>query len=400
MVISVQDNIYWVGFVDWKIRDFHSYETTRGSTYNAYLLTDDKNVLVDTVKAPYASVLLNQVESKIPLSKLDYVICNHAEPDHSGSLPEVIRRCPNVEVICNAKCKDALQKHYDTSRWKFRLVEDGETINIGSRSLTFIDTPMVHWPESMFTYIPEQKVLFSMDAFGQHYSTSKRFDDEVNFTELMFEAKTYYANIVMLYGKPIEKVLGKASALEIEMIAPSHGVIWRSHLKEIITAYMDWVRCKPTSKVLILYDTMWESTEKMAYAIMEGAQPYAQTLVYHIRATNLTRLATEILDASAVALGSPTLNKTLMPQMAALLTYLYGLAPKGKVGFCFGSYGWSKGATKAIEEYMAKMNMEIIRESITSQYAPTSDVLATCREAGSQLAQKALDVVASFNNEL
>lgn len=391
MNTQLRDGIDWVGYVDWTVRDFHGYRTERGSTYNAYLVRDEKTALIDTVKAPYARSLIESVARLTPLDKVDYVVCNHAEPDHAGSLPAIVKACPNAELVCDAKCATALDAHHDTAAWKMRTVATGDTLPLGRRTLSFLETPMVHWPESMFTYVPEEKLLFSMDAFGQHYASAHRFDDQEPLDTVMAEAKTYYANIVMLYGKPIARVLEHAEGLAIDTIAPSHGVIWRSHLARILSAYGDWVQCKPAAKVLVLYDTMWKSTEHMARSILEGAlERDVDARLINVRESTLTTVATEVLDAAALAVGSPTLNKSLMPQMAAVLTYLRGLAPVGKAGFAFGSYGWARGGAADVEKYLKEMKVDIMREPLQTQYVPGPDVLEQCREAGRALAEKAL----------
>ena len=392
MNVEVCDGIDWVGHVDWSIRDFHGYQTDRGSSYNAYLVRDEKVALIDAVKAPYAGELLDNIKLLVDLDKVDYVVCNHAEPDHSGGLPAVMRECVNAVLLCNEKCKKALSQHFDTSMWKFQVVSDGETLSLGNKTLSFMDTPLVHWPESMFTFIPEDKILFSMDAFGQHYATAGRFDDQEPLEVIMAEAKTYFANIVMLYSKPIQRALDRTKDHDIEIIAPSHGIIWRSHIATILKAYQEWVQLKPQPKVLVIYDTMWKSTELMAEAIVDGViDSGADVRMFNVRANNMTVMATDILDASAVAFGSPTLNMTLMPQMAAILTYLTGLKPAGKDSFAFGSYGWSSGGTKAVEEYLVKMKMNVVREPINAQFVPTPDVIAECRAAGADLGRRALD---------
>lgn len=390
MNTTLRENINWVGYVDWTVRDFHSYNTDRGSTYNAFLVREEKTALIDAVKAPYVEYLLRNVSALTEPSNVDYVICNHAEPDHSGGLPRVMEAMPNATLICDKKCKDALSNHYDTSGWNIQVVETNDTVSLGKRTLQFIETPMLHWPESMFTYVPEEKLLFSMDAFGQHYASSQRFDDEVSLSTLMQEAKTYYANIVMPYGRRVSAVLKEAVKLDIEMIAPSHGLILRSHYSEIIKAYEDWAVCRPKPKVLVIYDTMWDSTGKMARAILEGASlPGVEVELIHVRLSNLTRIATEILDAAAVAFGSPTLNQEMMPMAGAVLTYLKGLRPVGKAGFAFGSYGWSEKGPRAVDEWLKAMKWEILREPITAKYRPTPEALKECRKAGKLLGEKA-----------
>ena len=395
MNATLCENIDWVGAVDWTIRDFHSYDTERGATYNAYLVRDEKVALIDAVKAPFADELLKNVGALVDLSRIDYVVCNHAELDHSGALPHVLRAMPQATLLCDKKCAATLSEHFDTSSWNIRTVADGETISLGRRTLQFVETPMVHWPESMCTYVPEEKILFSMDIFGQHYATSERFDDEADLPTVMQEAKTYYANIVLPYGKAVLSCLDRLAALDIATIAPSHGLIWRSHAKQIVEAYRDWANHRPQPKVLIVYDTMWESTTAMAEAILEGAaQPGLTTALIHIRRSNLTRIASEVLDAAAVAFGSSTLNRGMMPMAAATLSYLQGLRPHGKAALAFGSYGWGKGGPEAVDQALHALQWEIVREPIRARYRPTPEVLAQCRQAGELLADRAKSLAA------
>ncbi len=394
MDVTLCDNIHWVGYVDWAVRDFHGYHTSRGSTYNAYLVVDEKTALVDTVKAPFAEQFLLRVSDIHPLDKIDYIICNHAEPDHSGSLPITVEACPNAKVVCNAKCRDALSLHFDTAEWDFEIVEDGQTISLGKRSFTFINTPMAHWPESMFTYVPEEKLLFSMDAFGQHYASSWRFDDQAPMEEVMQEAKTYYANILMPYGKQVAGVMKKAAGIEMDIVAPSHGIIWRKHFNQIVEAYQDWTTMKAKPKLLILYDSMWGSTNTMAEVIEEAAMAEdLEVKRISIRTSDITRMATEVLDAAAIAFGTPTLNRTMMPQMGALLTYLKGLRPTGKAAFSFGSYGWAKGGAKDMDAFLEDLKFDIILdEPIQSKFRPDEMILDECRAAARKLADKAREI--------
>ena len=396
MKVELKKDIYWVGYTDWDIRDFHGYRTSRGSSYNAYLVKDEKIAVIDSVKAPYAKYLLGNIAMIAALDKVDYVVCNHAEPDHSGSLPVLMEACVNAELVCNAKCQKTLSMYYDTSKWKFKIVDESSQISLGSHTLTFMNTPMAHWPESMFTYIPEEKLLFSMDAFGQHYARSEHFDDEVPMDEVMQEAKTYYANIIMLYGSQVGKVLERAAGLDIEMIAPSHGIIWRKNLGTIIEAYKRWIVCKAEPKVLIFFDSMWKSTEKLANAIYEGAKQDGVCVKKHdLKSTSITELADEVIDCAVMAVGSPTLNKGMMPKVAQALTYLKGLAPKGKAAVAFGSYGWAKkgGGAHAIMEYLTAMNCELLSEEpLQCQFVPTEEVLEEATELGEKLAEKALGI--------
>jgi flavorubredoxin len=384
------DNIDWVGVADWLVRDFHSYDVHRGTTYNAYLIRDEKTALVDTVKPPFADDLLRNIASLVDLSRVDYVVCNHAELDHAGALPQVMAAMPNATLLCDKKCAATLAAHFSTADWKIRTVASGESVALGRRTLQFLETPMVHWPESMFTYVPEEQLLFSMDAFGQHYATSERFDDETDLAAVMREAKTYYANIVMPYGKAVRTCLEHAAALKIGMIAPSHGLIWRRHTAEIVEAYHRWADHRPRSRVLVIFDSMWESTTAMAQAILEGAtQTGVSGELIHIRRSNLTQIAAEVLDAAAIAFGSATLNRGMMPMAAATLSYLEGLRPLGKVAFAFGSYGWGRGGPEAIDQALRGLDWEILREPIRAKYRPTDEILAECLAGGRLLGDRA-----------
>ncbi len=395
MHTEILNNIYWVGFVDWNVRDFHSYNTTRGATYNAYLIQDEKTALIDAVKAPYTQNLLDNLAELTELKSIDYIICHHAEPDHSGALPTLLSLCPEAKVVCSEKALDSLGGYYDTSDWNFEVVKTGDTLSLGKRTLTFLETRMVHWPDSLMSYIPEEKLLFSMDGFGQHYSSSARFDDEVNIEEVMEEAKTYYANIVMPYSPQVLKTLQAANAFDIQMIAPSHGVIWRSHVDRIIQAYQKWGASKVKAKVVILYDSMWESTAQMAAAIYEGAiQDGVEVVFTRIRSTGNTRIATDCLDAACIAVGSSTLNMTLMPDVASALTYLMGQRQVGKTGVAFGSFGWGKSGAADVSEYLKKMKITEISEPLTCKWRPTPEVLNKCRDCGKELAAKALELAA------
>lgn len=394
MNTELRGNIDWVGYVDWNVRDFHGYDTDRGSTYNAYLVRDETTALIDTVKARYWQDLVSRISALTNPSNISYIVCNHAEPDHAGSMPRIMEAAPNATLVCNERCWHALSLHHDVSKWRKRIVTTGDTISLGRRTLRFIDTPMLHWPESMFTYVPEDSLLFSMDAFGQHYATSSRFDDEeVILSHVMDEAKTYYANILMPYSKQVKSLLKDMAELEIGMIAPSHGVIWRNHVNEILEAYRNWGERRLKPKVLIVYDTMWESTAKMARAILEGASlPGIEVQLIHIRHSNLTCIATEVLDTAVMAFGSSTLNSGMMPMAGAVLTYLKGLRPTGMAGMAFGSFGWGKGGSEAIDEWLRGMKIEVLREPLKAKYRPSAETLEECRETGRMLAEKAKEM--------
>ncbi len=391
MTTELAKNVFWVGYVDWSVRDFHGYRTERGSTYNAYLVQGDKNALIDTVKDKYVQTFLEHVQAHIPLEQVHYIICNHAEPDHSGGLVETVKACPNAVVVCNAKCKDALTHHYDTTAWTWLVVKDGEELSLGGKTLQFFDTPMVHWPESMATYLKEDAILFSMDAFGQHYASANRFDDACDMAEVMQEAKTYYANIVLPYGRPVATTLARLGSLKLALVAPSHGVIWRSHFAEIVAAYQAWMVCKPVRKVVVLYTTMWESTHVMAEAVTAGALEFpVDVKMIDVATVSDTVVVPEIMDCAAFAVGSPTLNMGIMPRMAATLTYLRGLKPTGKSSFAFGSYGWAAKGQDEVVRYLTEMQTTPVCDMVSCKFAPDAETLEKCRAAGRALAAVAL----------
>ena len=388
--VSLADNIYWVGVVDYNIRDFHGYITKRGSTYNAYLILDEKNVLVDTVKYMFGEELLRNINSIIDPEKLDYIVVNHVEMDHSSSLPLIAKAAPNATIIASERGKDAIIEHYGPN-FNIKTVKTGDTIKLGARSISFVEAPMLHWPDSMFTYVVEDKILMPNDAFGQHLATGQRFDDEVDEHILMEEAQTYYANILMLLGPQIARKVQEVVAAGITccMIAPSHGVIWRKNPGKIIQAYVDWAAGVSKKKVSIVYDTMWGSTDKMARAIAEGViSEGVEVKMLKLRASDNTEAATEILDAKAVIVGSPTLNNGMFPTVGAFMTYLTGLRPKNKIWSFFGSFGWGGGAVKAMAEMARKSGFEVHEPGLEIKYIPEKDDLQKCFELGKQIAKE------------
>jgi flavorubredoxin len=385
-------NIDWVGAIDWNVRDFHSYDTAHGATYNSYLVRDDANALIDAVKAPFFARFYRQTTELAPPESIRYLVCNHAEPDHSSALPLAVSAFPNAQIVVNKKCRDTLIRYYGGEAWNWRLVQTGDSISLGKRTLTFIETPMVHWPDSMMTYVPEDGLLFSMDAFGQHFAGTARFDDEADPGVIMGEAKTYYANIVAPHGKAVQRTLAKAGGLKLNLIATSHGVIWRRGVQAILSAYGDWAAHRMAPKVAVFYDSMWDSTGKIAEAVINGASVKGvETVLLHVRHNNLTRVATEFLDTAAFAFGSASLNNLPMPQAAAALVYLRGMNLPEKTGFAFGSYGWGgRGAPEYVEEQMKLAGWKISRPILKCPYLPTGDTLAEAEEAGKALAGIAL----------
>jgi anaerobic nitric oxide reductase flavorubredoxin len=388
--VSLAEGINWVGVVDWNIRDFHGYVTRRGTSYNAYLIQDAKTALVDTVKHSFSSELLRNICEIVDPAKIDYIIVNHVEMDHSSSLPAVVKYAKNATIVASQRGKDAIIEHYGVD-FNIQVVKTGDTLKLGKRTLSFVEAPMLHWPDSMFTYVVEDKILMPNDAFGQHLASAQRFDDEVDEHVLMEEAATYYANILMplapLITRKIQEVV--QMGIPIEMIAPSHGVIWRSDPSKIIKAYSDWSSNVSKNKVVIVFDTMWGSTDKMARAIAEGvASQSVDVKLLKLRAANRTEAMTEILDAKAVVVGSPTLNNGMFPTIGSFLTYATGLKPKGKLWGFFGSYGWGGGAVKNMTEMAQKAGFQVNETSVEVKYIPESADLKKCFEFGQQIAAK------------
>ncbi len=389
--VELANDLYWVGVVDWNIRDFHGYVTKRGSSYNAYLVRDQKTALVDTVKGNFSDELIMHIRELAELEKIDYIIVNHVEMDHSSALPVIAKLAKNATIIASERGKDALIEHYGADFSNVKTVKTGDELKLGKRTLKFIEAPMLHWPDSMFTYIVEDKILMPNDAFGQHLASSGRFDDEVDEHVLMEEAATYYANILMLLGPLISRKIQEIVQLGLEcsMIAPSHGVIWRKDSSKIIQAYLDWSAGKTKNKVVIVYDTMWGSTDKMARAIATGAISEGVELkVLKLRASNKTEAVTEILEAKAVLVGSPTLNNGMFPTLGSFMTYVSGLKPKGKLWGFFGSFGWGGGAVRGLIEIAKKSGFEVYEPSVEVKYVPDAEDLKRCFEFGRQIALK------------
>ncbi len=386
--IEIKKQVYWVGALDWQVRDFHGYTTNQGTTYNAYLIADEKIALFDTVKEPFKSDLIQNICHIVGSPKVDYLIVNHVEPDHSSSLPEIMEIAKPEKVFCTAMGKNKLLEHYHREDWPYEVVETGQTIRVGRKTIKFIETRMLHWPDAMFSYLEEDRLLISSDAFGQHWCTSERFDDEVDPSELMKHASKYYANILLLYSPLVKKLIEavKNMGLEIHMIAPDHGLIWRGNPLKIIEAYDTWSLQKPKQKALVIYDTMWHSTEKMAYAISDGlTEENIRVQLLHLKGNHRSDIMTEVLDAGALLFGSATLNNGMLPSLADMLHYLRGLRPQNKIGAAFGSYGWSGEAVPLINQAMEEMKIEVIDPGLKIKHFPTPKDLETCEELGRKI---------------
>jgi len=385
--VEIGKGIYDVGVNDWNIRDFHGYSTLFGTSYNCYLIVDEKIALIDTVKKEFADQLINNISEIVDPKKIDYVISNHTEMDHSGGLPRVMHRIgEDRPLFCSKMGFKNLSRHF-RQEWNLKAVANGEELNLGQRTLTFLETRMLHWPDSMFTYLKEDKILFSSDGFGQHYAGQEKFDDQIG-DEIIPHAKKYFANILLLYAPLILKLVEKVTALglEIDMICPDHGIIWRKDPLKIINAYVKWSKQEPEKKAVVVYDSMWRSTEMMADAIVSGLiEEGIQVKPMHLRKWHRSEIMTEVLDARAIIVGSPTLNNGLFPTLSDFLTYMKGLKPKNKIGAAFGSYGWSGESIKLITDELEAMKFEIIDPGIKIQYVPDRAGLDACFELGKKV---------------
>lgn len=388
---KVSDHVYWVGAIDWGIRDFHGYSTEQGTTYNAYLVLADKVTLVDTVKAPFKEELLARISSVIDPEEISYVVSNHAEMDHSGCLPQVIEAVKPERVFASALGVKNLSEHFDLGG-QLTAVKDGESLSLGNMKLSFVETRMLHWPDSMFSYLDSDATLFSSDAFGMHLASSGRFDVEVAGWE--YQAAKYYANILMPFSHLVLKLLDRVGTLgiPIKTIAPDHGPIWQRDIDRILGLYSKWAQRKPTRKAVVTYDTMWESTALMARSIGDGlVAGGAEYKMMPLKVCHRSDVVTDILDAGALVVGSSTLNNNMLPAVADILTYLKGLKPKNLVGAAFGSYGWSGESIGQVRDALAGMGVEVIGEGVKAKFVPKEDVLVQCFDLGVQIAERLME---------
>jgi flavorubredoxin len=388
--VKITDRVYWVGAIDWNLRDFHGYATRRGSTYNAYLILADKITLIDTVKAPFKDEMMQRIASVVDPSKINYIVSNHAEMDHSGCLSETMDAVKPEKVFASAMGAKILQEHFAFNQ-EIMPVKDGEKLSLGNMTLQFMETRMLHWPDSMISYLMEEELLFSQDAFGMHLASAERFDDEVDPSILKYEAGYYYANILLPYSALITKLIEKvvASGLTFKIIAPDHGPIWRTDRKSIIDWYAGWAIQKPTAKAVVTYGTMWKSTEKMALAIGEGiAEGGARVQMMSMDGYYRSDIIYELLDAGALVVGSATLNNNMLPKVADVMTYIRGLKPQNLIGAAFGSYGWSGEAPRQLQDILTDLKVEPVADPLRVKNVPTRDILAQCRELGKTIAAK------------
>ncbi len=391
MTEKLMDKVYWIGVTDWGIKHFHGHEysTHRGTTYNSYLIMDEKIAVVDTVWNPFSEKFLENVQSLVDPKKIDFIVANHAEPDHSGSLGALMDIAPQARIIVSRKGLESIPGHFHKD-WNFQAVKTGETLALGETTLAFVEAPMLHWPDSMFTYVAGRNLLLSNDAFGQHYATPFRYNDQADQEELFEEALKYYANILTpfspLVTKKIEEVL--AMGLTVDMIAPSHGVIWRKDPLQIVKKYQEWAKQVPERKAVILYDTMWHATLKMAEAIGEGlAEKGIPFRLFNMALSDRNDVLTEVFRAKAVIVGSPCLNGGLLPTLTPVLEDLKGLRFKNKVGAAFGSYGWSGENVKRIEKELEASGIPLVAPGVLGKWQPDDENLQKCRMLGLKVAE-------------
>lgn len=387
--LELTKGVYWVGAIDWNGRDFHGFTTPGGTSYNSYLVVGEKTALIDTVKAPFAEEMLKRICQIIDPAKLDYIVVNHMELDHSGALVE-LKKLTKAKILITKRGQSILEAYFKDScaSWDIETVKTGDKLDLGGKTLQFLEATMLHWPDSMETFLPEDKILFSNDAFGQHIATSKRYDFEVG--DIIPDAAEYYANILMPFWNPLLHYLKKLEELGINpvQIAPSHGVIWKQDIEKIIQMYTAWANGKAREKVLVIYDSMWGSTEIMAHEITEAVQQTGvEVRLLNIRKNFRNVIMREMLEASAFAVGSPTLNNGLFPTVGDFLVYMKGLRPQKKKAAAFGSYGWGGGAVKIIEQELKNSGVEILEPGLQVRYRPHEEDLEKCREFGRQLAE-------------
>lgn len=391
MHVTIKPNIYWVGAIDWNVRSFHGYQTKYGTTYNSYVVEDEKVALVDTVKKGFENQLFSRLEHA-GIDSLDYLVVNHIEMDHAGSVRSVLEKFPEVQLVTNERAKKGLEDAYGIEK-DAMIVDTGDELSLGEKTLTFVRTPMVHWPDSMVTYAVEDKVLLPNDAFGLHYASNKRFDDEFSDEEMgriFYEAAKYYANIVLVYSKHVQKVLNKVEelGLEFDVIAPSHGIIWRDKIPEIIQRYKAWSSGEAEDKIVIIYDSMWKHTEEAAYQVARGIdEKKTDYRIYNLKKSDWTEVMTEVMLSKGVIVGSPTLNGEIYPTVAGFLTYMKGLEPFDKSAAAFGSYGWSGEAVGKIVNIFDELDFDTIGKA-KWVFKADEDGLSDLKNLGREMAEK------------
>ncbi len=395
--VELKKDIYWVGAVDYDSRDFHGYSMSpAGSTYNAYVIKDEKTVLIDTVAHHHSESMFCRLAKVLETEKIDYIICNHLELDHAGALAEAVARLKPEKIFCSTNGLKSMNGYFDTTGWPIQEVKNGEQISIGSRNITFIETRMIHWPDSMVSYLQEDKILFSNDAFGQNIASTERFGDEFCREKILHAIKEYYYNIVLPFSPQVIKAIDALQGLDIDIIAPDHGLIHRGKdgVQFILDAYKAMAEQKIQKRALIVYDSMWHSTEKMAIAIADGLEEmHVPVRIMSLKKNHHSAVMTELADCGAVIVGSPTHNNNVLPYVASMLTYMKGLRPQNRIAAAFGSYGWSGESPKIIHEWLSSMKMEMVSEPIKQQWSPPLATLEACQELGRTVAKALIEKV-------
>jgi len=388
MSFKVKNNVHWVGKIDWELRKFHGdeYSTHKGSSYNSYLIKEDKVALIDTVWGPFAKEYVENLKQTIDLKKIDYIVACHSENDHSGALPELMRHIPETPIYCTKAGVKILKGLYHQD-WNFQIVKTGDTLSLGNKELTFVSAPMLHWPDSMFAYLSGDEILFSNDAFGQHYASEFMFNDLVDQSELSQECIKYYANILTPFSPLVIKKINEVLSfnLPLDMICTSHGIIWRDNPAQIVEKYMEWADNYQENQITILYDTMWNSTRTMAEQIAAGikeADDQVAVKLYNLAKTDKNDAITEVFKSKAVLLGSSTINNGILVHVASILEEIMGLKFKNKKAGAFGSYGWSGEAVKIMLERLEKSGFDIIDQGLRMTWAPDEESKLACREYG------------------
>ncbi len=395
MATRVAENVFWVGAVDWDVRDFHghTYTTHRGTTYNAYLIVDDKVALVDTVMPGLQDEMFRHIAEIIDPARIDYLIANHGELDHSGALPEVLARAPGATLVSSKRSVDSLGKYFRDG-WKWQQVGSGDTLSLGSTTLAFLEAPMLHWPDSMFTYIPEHRLLLPNDAFGQHFASAQRFTDEVDQTVLWDEARKYFGNILTPFSSLILRKVEEVQklGLQIDTIAPSHGLIWRKDALQVVEQYVRWSQGVAQPKALVVYETMWGSTAQMAHAIAAGiAEAGAGVQVYAVPQTDHTTVVGALLDSKGIVVGSPTHNRRPLLHIGLIVEDMIGLRPVKKIGAAFGSHGWSGGGVARMETGLREAGVEVVQDGLALAWRPSEEELAQAKAFGRSFGTRVLE---------
>ncbi len=391
----ITDKVTWVGKIDWELKSFHGDElsTFAGSSYNAYLIRDEKTVLIDTVWGPYDREFVARLKEEIDLKEIDYIVMNHNESDHSGALPELMREIPDVPIYCTKKGEGILRGLYHQD-WNYVNVKTGDTLEIGDSTLTFIEASMLHWPDTMFTYMSDENILFSNDGFGQHYASEMLYADAENMNHVIDEAEKYYANILSPFNMFVKKKLAEILEmnLPIDLIAPSHGVMWRrpEDIQTIIGLYQKWCDNYQEDQITIIYDTMWQSTRHMAQALEVGIQrksPNTNIKLMNVAKEDKNDILTEVFKSKAILVGSPTIANGYSYGIAGILEMIKGLKIKGRKAAAFGSYGWSGEAAKLISAHLEEAGFEIVKEGIRVQWAPDQSSTEEVRSYGEEFAE-------------